>query len=382
MTAKKDTEEKKAKDFAYLKKICVKILAGILAGVSSVITILTFVSDLTWEQITTTINNTLAFCLPYIVLCCLGLLIYLCIVSWKLRYVISDKSAVLQKNVFDDLSKFCIQLSESADKLSALQETDFDKLSKICASLSVSADKLSALQKDDLDELSKVCTRLLENHTICHDNLKTIENMQTKMSKYGIIDMRMRDDYNNDFYKTIYSRTANILIISGHSLNSTINPKKAADLRQAFMRAIIQVLRNDGTIKILLQSVAPNDSAAESKRSNFMSFIADLTDRIVRISSKENWKNIDIIAEHLLIKQIDYLRYFIVQTDTTALISHYKMAQHNENKNIYVFQVDPHGSFGTLYLNDFDYVFDKKSTFIEEANEQLKRLSQGGKVNG
>lgn len=113
-----------------------------------------------------------------------------------------------------------------------------------------------------------------------------------------------------------------------------------------------------------------------------MSFIADLTDRIVRISSKENWKNIDIIAEHLLIKQIDYLRYFIVQTDTTALISHYKMAQHNENKNIYVFQVDPHGSFGTLYLNDFDYVFDKKSTFIEEANEQLKRLSQGGKVNG
>ncbi len=202
------------------------------------------------------------------------------------------------------------------------------------------------------------------------------------MSKYGIVDMRLRDDYNNDFYKTIYSRTANTLIISGHSLNNTINSKKAADLRHAFMRAIIQVLRNDGTVKILLQNVDTNDDIARSKRNNFISFISDLTAQIARISVKENWKNIDAIGEHLLIKQINDLRYFIVQTDTIALISHYKMAQHSENKNIYVFQVDPNGNFGSLYLNDFDYVFDKKSMFIEEANEQIKRLTQGGKTNG
>lgn len=379
MAEKRDADEKKPTGFRRLAKMGGRILM-VIGAVSGVITILTYVSDLTWAQIITTIKSILNLCLPLIVLCCLGLLIYLCAVLR--RYVISDRPAALQKNDVEDLSKLCIQLSESINKLLALQTSDFDELSKICTSLTESVDKLSTLQKVELGELSKVCTRFSENHATCRDNLKTIEGMQTRMSKYGIVDMRARDDYNNDFYKTIYSHTANTLIISGHSLNNTISSKKAADLRQAFMRAIIQVLRNDGTVKILLQNVDPNDNIARGKRSNFISFITDLIAQIARISAKENWKNIDVIGEHLLIKQVGDLRYFIVQTDTVALISHYKMAQHNENKNIYVFQVDPSGSFGALYLNDFDYVFDKKSTFIEEANKQIKKLTQGGKANG
>lgn len=379
MAEKKDTKDKNIKSPMRLAKIGGGIIVGI-GVVSGIITILTYTTDLTWEQITSSINNIINFWSSFIVLLCFILLICLCVTLWKLKCAIPNKSTIFPMNDFDNISNLCAQLSESADKLSALQKKDFDELSKISTRLSESADKLSTLQTDDLGEISKICARLLDNNVKCRDNLKAIESMQAKMSKYGIIDVRVRDDFNNNFYKTIYSRTMNTLIISGHSLNNTINPRKVADLRQAFIKAIIQVLRNDGMVKILLQSVEPNDNVAQSKRNNFISFVEDLVNQIARTSIREKWKNIDAICEHLLIKQIDDLRYFIVQTDATALISHYKMAQHNEN--IYVFQVDPSGSFGSLYLNDFDYIFDRRSTFIEEANEKIKKLSQGGQANG
>lgn len=220
----------------------------------------------------------------------------------------------------------------------------------------------------------KACEKLEESNRICSQNIKNFENIQLKMATYGIFDVDLRESYSNEFYKRIYQNTTKNLIISGHSLNNTINKNKSADLRSVLKKAIIRVLKNGGTVKILLQTVIPGDGAAVKKRNGFNEFIKELVENIIAASNTEHWNDAKTIPERLLIKQIDDLRYLVIQTDYITLISHYKMRKYNDNKNIYVFTVDPDEKYGACYLEDFNYVFDKCSNFIDESMVQINRL--------
>lgn len=223
-------------------------------------------------------------------------------------------------------------------------------------------------------ELNNLCKSLKENCDKCSNNIINFENIHDKMTEFGIYDIGLRENYNNDFYKKIYDDTSSNLIISGHSLNNNINKDRASDLRNALLEAIIRVLKNGGTVKILLQKPNTDDISANKKRELFNDFIEELITKIITQSKKEKWSNVHTIYKRFLIKQINNLRYLIVKNDNTTLISHYKMAQYNDNKNIYIFKVNPNEKFGECYLDDFNYVFDKCSDFVQESIDQLKRL--------
>lgn len=248
-----------------------------------------------------------------------------------------------------------------------------NKYSENIENINELGEKIIALD-ERIKKIDKILSELGENCKTCSQNIDNFKNIQEKMAAHGIYDICLRENYNNDFYKNIYANTTKNLIISGHSLNNTINKAKYIDLRNVLRDAIIRVLRNGGTVKILLQTTIQNDISSYKKREWFNDFINELVDTIITQSKRENWGNVKTFRDRLLIKQIEDLRYLIVQTDHTTLISHYKMGQYNDNKNIYIFNVDPDEKFGACYLDDFNYVFDKCSNFVEESIEQLNRL--------
>lgn len=147
----------------------------------------------------------------------------------------------------------------------------------------------------------------------CENNIKQIYRYREQMQNCGILEVHERQHYNNDYYRNLYGLTKKEIIITGHSLNTTINSETAGDLRIAFKAAVIRVLIQKGTVKILLQT--PNRSrGALKKRDNFEKFLREVVEELDSKAgiSQEELKE---MKQNLIIKQVSSLRYFIVQTE-------------------------------------------------------------------
>ena len=100
------------------------------------------------------------------------------------------------------------------------------------------------------------------------DCLKRILTLLQSEKNLGVLSMDLRTSpkYNNDIYKRIYKNTLKELVISGHSLNKTINTKKRDDLRDEFMDAIIRLVKNNCFVRILLLKVNQSDELKNKRR--------------------------------------------------------------------------------------------------------------------
>lgn len=64
---------------------------------------------------------------------------------------------------------------------------------------------------------------------------------------------------------------------------------------------------------------------------------------------------------YLLIKEVSYIGYYVVQNEDISLIGHYKIS---EDKNIYTIDVNREIGYGNCYINDFELVFNEKANLI------------------
>jgi hypothetical protein len=206
-----------------------------------------------------------------------------------------------------------------------------------------SNDKSVKQEMDNFLEINKGCNK--------------IKDYFVTTITYGINSIKPKDAYSHDFFKELYSRTNKELVISGHSLNNTINMQRRSDVRIAFKKAILRIIENKGIVKILLKTVGPDNP--KSKRDNFIKFIKEVQTEI----TKKN-PNIDleeIMNTYLLIKEVSYIGYYVVQNEDISLIGHYKIS---EDKNIYTIDVNRDIGYGNCYINDFELVFNEKANLI------------------
>jgi len=248
----------------------------------------------------------------------------------------------------------------------------YNKIKKIIGAsntISISAKLLDSSCKK-IDQMYIKSSSVNSN---CESVSKRLVDFYKQFNDFGIISIKPRSDYNNDYYVKFYQQTNDKIVISGHSLNTTIDNNNHKDISSAFMQAIKRVLRNGGKVKILLQKL---DSDGDTiKRKNFLDFL----DELIRQILKEcvNWENKETLNDRLLVKEVPVLRYYVVQNENYTQIAHYKLNNfvHNDNKSIFVFDIDPEGIYAKCYIKDFHQVFDG-AELVPGSEEFINKLRQ------
>ena len=200
-----------------------------------------------------------------------------------------------------------------------------------------------------------------ENENQLQKILTLIEKEQT----LGIISIYLRNGngrYTHDTYKKIFKSTQSELIISGHSLNKTINNEKYYDLRNEFTNAIIRLIAKDCNVKILL--LKPNNDELRAKREKFISFVKDTYEKL----KSEKIAN-DIINRNFLIKETENLPYYIVKNEDILHIGHYTFGE--SQNNMYIFEATYNIGYGKYCYDDFLSFFNE-TDFISECQVILE----------
>jgi hypothetical protein len=207
--------------------------------------------------------------------------------------------------------------------------------------------------------------------------LKNIQDLLGNKFNLGIINIGLRGElsFNPDAYKTIFQCASDELIISGHSLNKTVN-KKNDDVRDAFMNTIIRLVEKNtpvdrnGAVRILLSKINGSEDL-EKKRKTFDIFIKEVYD-ILKAKGIPD----ECIARNLLIKETNFLPYYIVRSGNRLHIGHYTFSEYLETKKkiCYVFEVNPNLGYGEYYYNDFISYFnnEEETDFITEYRNMFK----------
>jgi len=212
-----------------------------------------------------------------------------------------------------------------------------------------------------------------------NNNKKLIEIQNLLGNKFnlGIINIGLRGEpsFSPDVYKTIFQSASDELIISGHSLNKTVN-KKNDDVRDEFMNAIIRLIEKNSptdrnsAIKILLSKINGSEEL-KIKRKTFDLFIKEVYNKL-----KEKRISDECISRNLLIKEAKYLPYYIVKSENKLHIGHYTFGEYTEGKKkvCYVFEVNPNLGYGEYHYNDFISFFNNEdeTNFITEYRDMFK----------
>ena len=206
-----------------------------------------------------------------------------------------------------------------------------------------------------------------------NNGLKRITNLLEQERNLGILAINLRNssNYSADAYKKIFKRTCEELIISGHSLNKTINKKKSDDLRNEFMATIIRLIEKEHEVKILLMKTNENPQRIE-KRKEFTIFIKELYEKL----STKKIKN-DIISRNLLVKETEFLPYYIVKNEDKFHIAHYVFGEYSDYSDgkMYIFEVSEHFGYGKYCYDDFNSFFSSKAEFIMEYRDLFEGKS-------
>lgn len=126
----------------------------------------------------------------------------------------------------------------------------------------------------------KIAKQEMDNFLAINKGCNKIKDYFVTSITYGINSIKPKDAYSHDFFKELYSRTNKELVISGHSLNNTINMQRRSDVRIAFKKAILRIIENKGIVKILLKTVGSDNP--KSKRDNFIKFIKEVQNEIMQ----------------------------------------------------------------------------------------------------
>jgi hypothetical protein len=202
-------------------------------------------------------------------------------------------------------------------------------------------------------------------------HLKEIFNFLEKEKALGIVAINLRKsvNYTNDSYKRIFQNTSKELVISGHSLNKTISTTKSSDLRYAFMDAIIRLIKNNCSVKILL--VKPFQSEERKrKRKEFTKFIEETYKKL-----RDKEISPELIFNNFFIKEIDFLPYYIVKNESILHIAHYTFGEYisSDDSKMHIFEATSNIGYGEYCYSDFISCFDSKAEYIEQYREMFKR---------
>lgn len=203
-----------------------------------------------------------------------------------------------------------------------------------------------------------------------NDHLKQIKDLLEREKNLGIlaINPRYTTQYSNAAYKRIFGNTNEELIISGHSLNKTINKRNNPDLRDEFMTTIIRLIENKRDIKILLLNPSNSQELIE-KRKEFDDFVDELYGKL-KIKGIQN----ETIRKYLHIKETDVLPYYIVKTEHLLYIAHYTFGDYmnNADDRMYIFEATDNFGYGKYCYDDFISCFDRKAVSIEQYQKMLE----------
>ena len=200
--------------------------------------------------------------------------------------------------------------------------------------------------------------------------LNSIQDLLEREKNLGIlaINSRRSSKYSNDSYKLLFNRTNEELIISGHSLNKTINKKTSVVLRDEFIATIIRLLENKRVVKILL--VKPHESKERiEKRKEFDDFVNELYGKL----KAKNIQN-KTIRDHLHIKETDFLPHYIVKNEYILYIAHYTFGEYMDSSDgkMYIFEAVSDFGYGQYCYDDFISCFDK-SEYIQQYRNMIER---------
>jgi hypothetical protein len=212
--------------------------------------------------------------------------------------------------------------------------------------------------------------------------LKEIQDLLGNKFNLGIINISLRGNpgFDPDAYKTIFQSASDELIISGHSLNKTVN-KKNADVRETFINAIIRLVEKNSpndrhsAVKILLSKVNGSEDL-KIKRETFNDFIKEVYEKLI-----DRKVTNECIIRNLLIKEADFLPYYIVKSGNKLHIEHYTFGEYAEKKNkkeCYVFEANPNLGYGQYIYNDFNTYFSNadETNFITEYRDMFNGNKQ------
>ena len=217
--------------------------------------------------------------------------------------------------------------------------------------------------------ISNIKKALINEHNKNNNTLERMISLLEKEKNIGISSIELRDSikYDNDKYKAIFQNTSSELIISGHSLNKTINKDIKDDLRNEFMRAIIRLVKKNCPVKILV--LKPKQQELIKKREQLAEFIKEVYDKL-----KSEGVSNDIILNCFLIKETEYLPYYIVKNEYIFHIGHYTFDEYTSNSQKYSSLVEANSGFGygKYWYNDFESFFGNSAIFISEYRNLFK----------
>ena len=194
---------------------------------------------------------------------------------------------------------------------------------------------------------------------------KTLAESQTK----GILSIRGRNEFEQDFWISLLLETNDKLVLSGRTLNRWLE----SSMQAQFEKNLKRILQNKGDVTLIIYKNLPGP-AEEQERVALREFLENKIFPLCIHMSKGHYvkkKNVK-----LNIIEVEILPYLYTSNENRIIVAPY--FKYVENSNNIMFSLKRDCKYGSEYVRDFEKIIangkknDWLSEFLKRKNESTK----------
>jgi len=229
---------------------------------------------------------------------------------------------------------------------------------------------------------------VFDDKTAAIDELRNLTDTLVELQTKGILSIRGRNEFEQEFWISLLLETNNKLILSGRTLNRWLE----GAMQVPFEKNLKRIIQNKGTVTLIIYKDLPNKEEQDEKKI-LREFLENAIFPIcVQWSTKsKRYKRKEKIK--LRIYEVDILPYLYTSNENRIIIAPY--FKHVDNSNNIMFSLKRDCKYGTEYVRDFEKIIqnaqenDWLSEYIKRKNDEkgvessapsksVKKEKQGG----
>lgn len=190
---------------------------------------------------------------------------------------------------------------------------------------------------------------------------KTLVESQTK----GILSIRGRNEFEQDFWISLLHETNDKLVLSGRTLNRWLE----GTMQAPFERNLKRILQNGGDVTLVIYSDLPT-TEEEAEKETLRQFLEDKIFPACVQKEKGRFRKKKKLK--LNIVEIDILPYLYNSNENRIIVAPY--FKYVDNSNNIMFNLKRDCKYGLEYVRDFEKIIihGKKNTWL---TDYLKKIN-------
>ena len=196
---------------------------------------------------------------------------------------------------------------------------------------------------------------------------KTLGELQTK----GILSIRGRNEFEQDFWISLLLETNDKLILSGRTLNRWLE----GSMQVQFEKNLKRILQNNGEVSLIIYKDLQGSTEVQEKKA-LHDFLKNKIFPLCIQKSVKKGRYIKKKKVKLNIVEVDILPYLYTANENRIIVAPY--FKYVENSNNIMFNLKRDGKYGSEYVRDFEKIIanGQPNAWL---SEYLKEKNKGEK---